>query len=49
MINGIYNYSLWKYLYTLTTKNLINVKHTIENYIRVEEVSMTRQGHPHFH
>jgi hypothetical protein len=46
---GFYNYSLWKHLYALTTKTLLNVKHTMKNYIRVEEVNMTRQGHPYLH
>jgi len=49
LINGVYNYFLWKMLYTLSNKNFLSIKHTMENYIRVEEDSMIRQGHPPFH
>ena len=49
LINGVYNYFLWKMLYTLSNKKFLSIKHTMENYIRVEEDSMIRQGHPPFH
>lgn len=49
LINGVYNYFLWKMLYTLSEKNFLSIKHTMENYIWVEEDSMIRQGHPPFH
>lgn len=49
LIKGVYNYSLWKMLYTLSKKTFLSIKHTIENYLRVEEDSMIRQGHPSFH
>ena len=48
LINGVYNYFLWKRLYALSNWNLLDIKHTMKNYIRVEEASMTRQRTPSF-
>lgn len=48
-INKVYNYFLWEKLYTLYDKNIISIKHSMKNYISVEEVSMIKQGHPRFY
>jgi hypothetical protein len=49
LINEVYNYSLWQRLYILPDKSLLSVKHVMKNYIKVEEASITRQGHLRFH
>jgi hypothetical protein len=48
LINGVYNYFLWKRLYALSNWNLLDIKHTMKNYIRVEEASIIRQRTPSF-
>ena len=42
LINRVYNYYLWERLYTLLKQNLFNIKHTMENYIKVKKASPTR-------
>ena len=36
-------------LYILLDKNLLNINHVMENYIRVKEASVSKQDHPCFH
>lgn len=45
LINEVNNYFLWERLYIVPDKNLLRIKHTMENHIRVEEASITRQRH----
>jgi hypothetical protein len=45
LINEVYNYFLWERLYIVPEKNLLSIKNTMENYIRVKEASVTRQKH----
>ena len=47
LINKVYKYSLYERMYLLPVKNPINIKHVIENYIMVEKVIFTKQGHPY--
>jgi len=49
LISGVYNYSFWVKLYTIIDKDLLEVKHAIENHIRVEKASVTKQGHLYFY
>jgi len=49
LINRVRNYFLWERLYIPPNKNLLSVKYLMKNYIRVEEASITIQGHPRFH
>lgn len=42
LISGVNNYCLWVKLYTIPNKDLLKVKHIIENHIRVEEASVTK-------
>jgi len=48
LMHGVYNYSLWERLYTLSDKNLLIIKHVMNNYNWLEEASVTRQNHPRF-
>jgi len=43
LINGIHNYSMWKWLYAFLDRTLLIL------HIRVEEVSVSKQEHPCFH
>ena len=36
-------------LYIIPDKNILNVKHVKENYIRVEKARVTKHDHPCFH
>jgi hypothetical protein len=49
LISGVYNYSLYERLYTLPCRTLLNVKQVMENHIRVDKISMTKQEHLCFH
>jgi len=49
LISRVYNYPLWKKLYSHPNKNILGVKHIIKNYIMMEKVSITRQGYLYFH
>jgi hypothetical protein len=42
LISGVKEKILWKKLYALLDRRLLKVKQAIDNYIQVEEVSMTR-------
>jgi hypothetical protein len=43
LISGVYNYSMWKILYTIPNINLYSVKQAMKNYIRVKEAYVIRQ------
>lgn len=42
LINGVYKYFIEKKLYTFLDKNLLSVKHVMENYIKVEKARVTK-------
>lgn len=45
LISGFYNYLLWERLYSFHNKTLLKMNQVMENYVRIEEVSVTRKGH----
>jgi hypothetical protein len=49
LTNEVYYYYLWERLYTLSDKNLLNIKQTMKKFTRVEGASITRQGYPCFY
>jgi hypothetical protein len=49
LISGVYNYSFWVKLYTILYKDLLEVKHAIENHIMVEKARVTKQCHLYFY
>lgn len=49
LINGIHNYSMWKWLHAFLDRTLLIVQQAMEKHIRVEEVSVSKQEHSCFH